>query len=100
MRKRAFTVVEVLIAAAIFSVFLIGVFSLFNMGSRMYISGSWKFTKQKEGERFLQVLKERIEQASIPSKFVKDGNKLVMNKAGNIGYFVPETDKRWQQKRF
>ena len=91
MRKRAFTVVEVLIAAAIFSVFLIGVFSLFNMGSRMYISGSWKFTKQKEGERFLQVLKERIEQASIPSKFVKDGNKLVMNKAGNIGYFVNKT---------
>ena len=88
MYKRAYTVVEVLIAAAIFSVFLLGVFSLFNMGSKMYISGSWKFNKQKEGERFLQVLKERIEQASVPSKFEKNDDKLVMSKASNIGYFV------------
>lgn len=91
--NKAYTVVEVLIAAAIFSVFLIGVFSLFNMGSRMYISGSWKYGKQKEGERFLEILKERIEQASIPAKITKDGDKIKIEKASNIGCFVNKNEE-------
>ena len=40
------------------------VLSLYRMGSRMYLSGSWKYTRQKEAERFFQMLKERVEQAS------------------------------------
>ncbi len=79
-KRKAFTVVEVLIAATIFSMFLIGVFSLFNMGSRMYITGSWKYNKQKEGERFLQVLKERIEQASVPARIIKNGEQITIEK--------------------
>lgn len=91
--KKAYTVVEVLIAAAIFSVFLLGVFSLFNMGSRMYISGSWKYNKQKEGERFLEILKERIEQASVPAKITKNGDKIIIEKAGNVGCFVNKNEE-------
>ena len=62
--KKGFTVAEVLVAAAIFMVFSGALFSLYRMGSRMFVSGSWKFNRQKEAERFFEVLKERVEQAS------------------------------------
>ncbi len=62
--KKGFTVAEVVVAAAIFMVFSGALFSLYRMGSRMFVSGSWKFTRQKEAERFFEILKERVEQAS------------------------------------
>ena len=49
MNKQGFTVAEVVVAAAIFVVFSGAVFSLYRMGSRMYVSGSWKFMRQKQG---------------------------------------------------
>lgn len=65
-RKRiaAFTLIEIIIASAIFSMFCVGVFAFYRMGSQMYITGSWKLSRQKETERFLAILKERIEQAA------------------------------------
>lgn len=63
-RKKGFTVVEVMVAAAIFALFSGALFSIYRMGSRMFVSGSWKYTRQKEAERFFEILKERIEQAS------------------------------------
>lgn len=71
-----FTLVEVLIASAVFTLFITGVFSLYRAGSRMFVSGSWKLTRQKEVERFLTTLKERIEQASNASE---------VNPAGGTG---------------
>jgi hypothetical protein len=62
--RTAFTLMEVLIATMVFSLFLGGVFSLYSMGTGMYQAGSWKLQKQKEAERFLALLKERLEQAS------------------------------------
>ena len=62
--KKGFTVAEVIVAAAIFMAFSGALFSLYRMGSRMFVSGSWKFTRQKEAERFFEILKERVEQAS------------------------------------
>ncbi len=62
--KNGFTVAEVLVAAAIFMVFSGALFSIYRMGSRMFVSGAWKFNRQKEAERFFEILKERIEQAS------------------------------------
>lgn len=66
-QKTGFTLVEILISAAILSLFLSGLFTFYRMGSRMFVTGSWKLQKQKEAERFLSVLKERIEQASNAS---------------------------------
>ncbi|MGM0598872.1 MAG: PulJ/GspJ family protein [Candidatus Rifleibacteriota bacterium] len=62
--KNGFTLVEILIAAGVLSLFLVGLFSFYRMGSRMFMTGSWKLNKQKEMERFITNLKERIEQAS------------------------------------
>lgn len=62
--RSGFTLVEILIASGIFSVFCVGLFSFYRMGSGMFLKGSWKLRKQKECERFLTRLKERIEQTS------------------------------------
>ena len=62
--KKGFTLAEITVAAAIFVIFATAVFSLYRMGSRMFVSGSWKFTRQKDTERFFETLKERIEQSS------------------------------------
>ncbi|GAB4279256.1 MAG: hypothetical protein Kow0029_23090 [Candidatus Rifleibacteriota bacterium] len=66
-QKKGFTLVEILIAAGVLTLFLTGLFSFYRMGSRMFVTGSWKLQKQKETERFLSLLKERIEQASNAS---------------------------------
>ena len=89
-KRKAYTLVEILVAAAIFSALAVGVFSLFSMGSRMYICGSWKYTKQKEGERFLQILKERIEQASIPAYITHNSasDTYSIEKSGDTAFFV------------
>ena len=63
-KKKGFTVAEVLIASAIFMVFSGALFSIYRMGSRMFVSGSWKYNRQKDAERFFEILKERVEQAS------------------------------------
>ena len=62
--KKAYTVMEVIIASAIFILFAGAAFSLYRMGSRMYVSGSWKYNRQKEAELFFQNLRERVEQTS------------------------------------
>ncbi len=62
-----FTLVEIVVAASVFSLFFLGVFNLYRMGSNMFLRGSWKLQKQKEAERFLAILRERLEMASSPS---------------------------------
>lgn len=64
---RGFTLIEIMVAASVFSLFFLGVFSLYRMGSNMFLQGSWKLQKQKDAERFLAVLRERLEMASSPS---------------------------------
>lgn len=83
LEKSGFTLVEILIAAGVLSLFLTGLFQFYRMGGQMFSTGSWKLQKQKEAERFLATLKERIEQASNASR-VQPGagaRQLVVSKA-------------------
>ncbi len=80
-----FTLVEVLIAAGVLSLFLTGLISFYRMGSRMFVTGSWKQQKQKECERFLTILKERIEQASNASRIKPSGtDQLKISKSNFV----------------
>ncbi len=63
-RVAGFTLIEIMVASAVFSLFTAGLFAFYRMGSNMFLTGSWKLTRQKEAERFLSILKERIEQAA------------------------------------
>ncbi|MFA6750151.1 MAG: prepilin-type N-terminal cleavage/methylation domain-containing protein, partial [Candidatus Riflebacteria bacterium] len=62
--QNGFTLVEVIVAAAIFSIFITSVFAFYRMGSRMFTSGSWKQQKQKDSEMFLNLIRERASRAS------------------------------------
>jgi len=66
--RKGFTLVEVLIGFGIFVLFFGGLFSLHRMGANMFYSGSWKLNKQKEAQRFLEILKARLEMAAIPTR--------------------------------
>jgi prepilin-type N-terminal cleavage/methylation domain-containing protein len=66
-KARGYTLVEILVAASVFSLFFMGVFNLYRMGSNMFVYGSWKLQKQKDAERFLAILRERLEMASSPT---------------------------------
>lgn len=84
--KSAFTLVEILIGASVMVIFLGSLFLMYSGGTRMFSSGSWKLRKQKENERFLNTLKERIEQAS---------NLVTVSEAGELSesgasFFVKE----------
>lgn len=59
-----YTLVELLVAFGVFTLFFGGLFALYRIGSNAFTAGSWKLTRQKEAQRFLQIVKERIEQAS------------------------------------
>lgn len=65
--RSGFTLVEIIVAASVFTLFFLGAFNLYRMGSNMFLRGSWKLQKQKEAERFLAILRERLEMASSPS---------------------------------
>lgn len=82
--KRGFTLMEIIIAAAIFSIFIVAVLSFYRMGSRIFTGGSWKQHKQKDAERFLNFARERINRASFPVAVGDDG-KFTENPA-NFGY--------------
>lgn len=64
MRGHGYTLVEMLIAFGLFGLFFGGLFALYSMGTNMFLTGTWRLNKQKEAQRFLSVLKERLEQAS------------------------------------
>ncbi|HNW34798.1 MAG TPA: prepilin-type N-terminal cleavage/methylation domain-containing protein [Candidatus Ozemobacteraceae bacterium] len=84
--RTGFTLVEILIATAVFSLFLGGLFSLYRMGSSMFQAGSWKLQKQKEAERFLALVKERLEQASPAAIVNPSANPQLTETLSRLGY--------------
>lgn len=82
--QNGFTLIEVIVAAAIFSVFITSVFAFYRMGSRMFTSGSWKQQKQKDSEMFLNLIRERASRASFPVVVKNDGT--FVETATNFGY--------------
>lgn len=62
MRRCAgFTLMEILIAAGILSMFMTGVFQLYRSGSQSFMLGSWKTRTQKEAQLFLEELRSVVE---------------------------------------
>ena len=60
----AFTLVEIIVACAIFSGFLIGVFSIFRSGSTVYIAGNWKIQHQNKLRILMEGIKSDLEKAN------------------------------------
>lgn len=88
-QNKGFTLVEVLIATGILSMFIVAVFNFYNMGSKMFSSGSWKQNTQKKAEVFLNELKDKISKTSAPI-YIKTDGKISSDVTSNLG-FTKET---------
>ncbi|KAF1081794.1 MAG: hypothetical protein GQF41_1434 [Candidatus Rifleibacterium amylolyticum] len=60
-RRNGFTVVEIMIAAGILSMFMVGVFQLYRSGTQSFLLGSWKTRAQKDAQMFLEELRTVFE---------------------------------------
>ncbi len=60
-RHAGFTLVEILVAAGILSVFMASVFQLYRSGSQSFMLGSWKTRAQKDAQVFLEELRTVLE---------------------------------------
>lgn len=60
-RSNGFTLVEILVAAGILSMFMTAVFQLYRSGSQSFMLGSWKTRSQKDAQLFLEELRSVLE---------------------------------------
>lgn len=83
--KMAFTVVEILIASSVFSIFLIGALTLFSQGQNTIIKSSWINNATKEAAIASRTMSELSKSSSFPStvrnNLIKTGDKLPAYKA-------------------
>lgn len=62
MKQRSgLTLMEILVASAILSMFMAGVFQLYRSGSQSFLLGSWKTRAQKDAQLFLEELRSVLE---------------------------------------
>ena len=72
MSRRGITLTEIVIAAAIFSGFMIAVFSIYRSGTDSFITGSWRVNAQKQARAFLTQFREDLEAANNPAIIATD----------------------------
>ncbi|GAB4278176.1 MAG: hypothetical protein Kow0029_21370 [Candidatus Rifleibacteriota bacterium] len=62
--NQAFTLVEILIAAGVLSIFMTGVFAIYRSGSKGFVAGSWRAEEQKKAQLFLSALSRDLSMAN------------------------------------
>lgn len=63
-RKKGFTLVEILVAAGVLSIFMTGIFSIYRSSSRGFVTGSWRAEEQKKAQLFLSALSRDLSMAN------------------------------------
>lgn len=61
IRRNGFTVIEIMVATGILSLFMVGVFQLYRSGSQSFLLGSWKTRAQKDAQLFLEEMRSILE---------------------------------------
>jgi len=62
--KKGFTLIEIMVAAGLLSLFMTGVFSLYRSGSKAFVAGSWRLEEQKRMQNFMGALSRDISMAN------------------------------------
>ena len=75
MNKKAFTLVEVMIATVLLGLVVTAAFSVFGGSSKGFKVGTWRMNTQKEAQRFLLQFKENVEKATNLYSFDKNGDR-------------------------
>ncbi|HAE40890.1 MAG TPA: hypothetical protein DCG57_19985 [Candidatus Riflebacteria bacterium] len=60
-RRNGLTLIEILVASSILSLFMAGVFQLYRSGSQSFLLGSWKSRAQKDAQLFLEEFRSVLE---------------------------------------
>lgn len=81
--KAAFTFVELIVASSVFVLFLGTLFAFYKLGSNLFYSGSWKIHTQAKTERFINMLRERLEQ-SADLIDVNQAGKIIEEKSSSV----------------
>ncbi len=71
--RNAITLPEILIATAVFSMFMIAAFGVFSSSQAGFETGSWRLQRQKQAQIFLLRLKEILEKANHAYEVKADG---------------------------
>lgn len=71
--SRGITLTEILIATAVFSMFMISAFGVFSSSQSGFDTGSWRLQRQKQAQIFLLRLKEILEKANHAYEIRPDG---------------------------
>ncbi|HAE37047.1 MAG TPA: hypothetical protein DCG57_00220 [Candidatus Riflebacteria bacterium] len=121
-RRRAITLVEILIATSVFSLFMVSVFGVFEYTRSGFETGSWRVQRQKNAQTFLLRLKDLLERSNHPYQVAPNGatvrvstspvvvndawfNKVAPTTNNGIMYFsitspyVPRQDELGQPER-
>ncbi len=64
MIKKAFTLVEIMIATVLLGLVVTAAFSIFGGSNKGFKTGTWRMTTQKDAQRFLLRFKENVERAT------------------------------------
>lgn len=75
INKKAFTLVELMIATTLMGLVITAAFSLFGGTNKGFKTGNWRITGQKEAQRFLLQFKENIESATNLYSLDPEGNR-------------------------
>lgn len=67
MRRRGFTLVEILVASAVLAVLALGVFRVFSAGNRANVQALWYTKAQSQARELLSLLRNDLAKAACPS---------------------------------
>lgn len=62
--KKGFTLIEIMIAAGLLTLFMTGAFSIYRSGSKAFVAGSWRLEEQKRLQTFLAALSRDLSMAN------------------------------------
>ena len=79
-KKKAFTLVEVMIATVLLGLVITAAFSIFGGSNKGFKTGTWRMNTQKEAQRFLLRFKENVEKATHLYSLGVDGNRNIISK--------------------
>lgn len=79
--RHGVTMVEILVATTVFSLFMAAAFGIFRSSQEGFESGHWRIQRQKEAQFFLLRLKEVMEKANHAYEVMPDGQTV---RAGGI----------------
>lgn len=73
MRRRAFTLVEVMIGSAVLAVLAIGVFRVFGSANKANVQALWYTNRQAQAREMLNMLRNDLSKAACPSHVTETG---------------------------